>query len=178
MLTVRVANPADVPTLAGLIPLSARELSRDYYSPGQIESAVRYVFGVDTQLVRDRTYFVVEAEGLIVGCGGWSRRRTLYGGDQAKTEEDPLLDPAHEAARIRAFFVHPEWAGRGVGARLLETCLAAAAAAGFDRVELMATLPGGGFYAHFGFEEVERVDAVERDGVTVPFVRMARCLPA
>lgn len=172
MLHVRPATPTDEPALGVLIPLSVRALSRGEYSEAQIESALRHVFGVDTQLIADGTYFVAEEEGTLVGCGGWSRRRTLYGGDQMKQGEDPLLDPRTDAARIRAFYVHPGWARRGVGSALLEACFAAAREEGFRRLELRATLPGVPLYRALGFEVAERVEAVLPDGVTIPFVRM------
>jgi GNAT superfamily N-acetyltransferase len=110
----------------------------------------------------------------VVGCGGWSRRRTLYGGDQMKSGADPLLDPRTEAARIRAFFVHPDWARRGIGSGIMRACMDAARAAGFRRLELMATLPGEPLYRRFGFAVEERVETVLPDGVRVPFVRMVR----
>jgi GNAT superfamily N-acetyltransferase len=174
MITLRLATPDDLPALQALIPASVRALSQGYYTPEQIESAIRHVFGPDTQLIADGTYFAAEAEGTIAGCGGWSRRRTLYGGDQMKDAEDPLLDPATEAARIRAFFVHPDWARRGIASAIMEACRAAAAAAGFQRLELMATLPGEPLYRAFGFQVLERVEATLPDGVRVPFVRMDR----
>ncbi|HEV2146883.1 MAG TPA: GNAT family N-acetyltransferase [Longimicrobiaceae bacterium] len=174
MFQVRLATPADLPALRELIPASVRALSQAHYSAAQIESAVRYVFGPDTQLVADGTYYVAQAEGELVGCGGWSYRRTLYGGDQMKSDEDPRLDPATEAARIRAFFVHPAWARRGVGSAILEACFSAAREAGFRRLELMATLPGVPLYRRFGFEAAEAVETLLPDGVPVPFVRMVR----
>lgn len=173
-VTLRPATLNDLPALQALIPASVRALSQGYYTPEQIESAIRYVFGPDTQLIADGTYFAAEAEGTIVGCGGWSRRRTLYGGDQMKEAEDPLLDPATEAAKIRAFFVHPRWARRGIASMIMEACRAAAAEAGFTRLELMATLPGEPLYRAFGFEARERVETTLADGVRVPFVRMDR----
>lgn len=175
-IQVRAARAADLPALRELIPSSVRALSRGHYSEQQIESAIRYVFGPDTRLIEDGSYLVAEAGGELAGCGGWSRRRTLYGGDQMKTGEDDLLDPALEAARIRAFFVHPDWARRGVGSALLEACFRAAAAAGFRRLELMATLPGVPLYRAYGFEVVEASETVLPDGVPVPFLRMARDL--
>ena len=174
MLTVRLARPDDLPALHDLIPASVRALSRGDYSPVQVESAIRHVFGPDTQLITDGTYYVVEADGTVIGCGGWSRRRTLYGGDQMKSEADPLLDPATEPARIRAFFVHPDWARQGIASQIMNACVEAARAAGFSRLELMATLPGERLYQAFGFLTVERVDAVLPDGVSIPFVRMRR----
>ena len=153
MLTVRLARPDDLPALRELIPASVRALSQGYYTPAQIEGAIRHVFGTDTQLIADGTYYVAEAEGTVVGCGGWSRRRTLYGGDQMKAEADPLLDPATEAARIRAFFVHPDWARRGIASQIIDACVEAARDAGFQRLELMATLPGEPLYRAFGFTD-------------------------
>ena len=177
MFHIRLATPADLPALRELIPLSVRALSQAHYSEAQIESAIRYVFGPDTQLISDGTYFVVQTENTVVGCGGWSRRRTLYGGDQMKASEDPLLDPTTEAARIRAFFVHPAWARRGIGSAILEACFSAAREAGFQRLELMATLPGVPLYRAFGFEIAEPVETPLPDGVAVPFIRMVRSSP-
>jgi len=194
-MEIRLATPEDVPAIAALIPLSARELSRGFYTQEQTEAAIRHVFGPDTRLIADGTYFVAEEENAgtatpaathgaagtasvarsaVVGCGGWSRRRTLYGGDQMKSAEDPLLDPRVDAARIRAFFVHPDFARRGVGRRILEACLDAARAAGFRRVELASTLPGVPFYRVFGFEEREALEAPMPGGDGLPVVRMER----
>ena len=176
MISLRLAIPDDLPALRALIPLSVRALSRGCYTEVQIESAIRFIFGVDTQLIADGTYFVAEAENQIAGCGGWSRRRTLYGGDHRKEGEDAPLDPAAEPARIRAFFIHPEWARRGIGAHLLAVCVEAARAARFQRLELMATLPGEPLYIAFGFAVMERVEAALPDGVVIPFVRMGRAI--
>lgn len=173
---VRVATEADVPALRTLIPASVRGLSRGFYSEAEIESAIEHVFGVDSQLVADGTYFAADAEGTLVGCGGWSRRRTLYGGDQMKADEDPLLDPGRDPARIRAFFVHPGWARRGVGAAILKACVDAARDAGFHELELAATLPGVPLYAAFGFEARERTAAPLPDGTRLPIVRMTRSI--
>lgn len=170
---LRMAILDDVAALNALIHASVRELSRDVYSPQQIESALTYVFGVDTQLVRDGTYFVIEADnGEIAGCGGWSFRQTLFGGDQMKSDADPLLDPATEAARVRAFFVHPDFARRGVGSLLMRACFDAAYAAGFARLELMATLPGVPLYERRGFQASAPVWVTLPDDVPVPFVPM------
>lgn len=171
-LHVRVATTADVPELADLIARSARALGRGYYTESETESAIRYVFGVDSALIADRSYFVAEHDGVIAGCGGWSRRRTLYGGDQRPVGAQDLLDPIRDAARIRAFFVAPEAARRGVGRRLLNECVRAAAADGFHTLELMSTLPGVPFYAALGFVAVEQVTDVLPDGVALRFVRM------
>lgn len=178
-MQIRRATVGDVPTLNALIVRSARELSRGFYSAAETESAIRYVFGVDSSLVDDGTYLVVMDGGVVLGCGGWSRRRTLYGGDQRPVGAvDDLLDPAREAARIRAFFVAPEAARRRVGRRLLAACTDAARRAGFQSLELMATLPGVPFYAASGFVEVETVTDRLPDGTSLRFVRMTRPIEA
>lgn len=173
-MRVRIAAEEDLPAIRALIPRSVRGLSVGYYTPREVESSIRYVFGPDTQLIADGTYFVAESGGDVVGCGGWSARRTLYGGDQAKDADDPRLDPATEPARIRAFFVHPDHARRGIASAIYEACVAAAHAAGFRSLELMATLPGEPLYRTFGFQPVEQVESVLPDGVPIRFVRMAR----
>ena len=173
---IREATPEDLTALEVLIARSARELSREDYSSEQVEGALRGAFGVDTQLIRDHTYFVIEEEGGIVACGGWSYRRTLFGSDQ-RAERDPAeLDPAVDAARIRAFFVDPQHARKGLGTLLLETCEAAAARRGFARVELMATLPGVKLYAARGYEPVGRVSHEVAPGVAIEFVPMSKTL--
>lgn len=176
-LGLRLATMGDLPALVELIPRSARELSRGFYTEEQTEAAIRHIFGPDTRLISDGTYFVAEEVGLLAGCGGWSRRRTLYGGDQMKGVEDPFLDPRTDAARIRAFFVHPGFARRGVGRAILEACLDAARAAGFQRVELASTLPGVPFYLAFGFLEREAMEVPLPGGANLPVVRMERDLP-
>lgn len=169
-----MAVEADVPFLSALIPLSVRALSQTYYSAEQIESAIRYVFGVDSQLIRDGTYFVAEADAGMVGCGGWSRRATLFGGDQMNGAEDPLLDPSSEPARIRAFFVHPDYARRGIGSLIVRACIEAAQDAGFHSLALVATLPGEPLYRTFGFLSQENFEATLPDGVRLPLVQMIR----
>lgn len=171
---VRVATMADVPALQELIGLSVRGLSGGFYTAVQIDAAMRDVFGVDTQLIADGTYYVVDGSTGPAAAGGWSARRTLFGGDQMKQADDPMLDPAADAARIRAFFVHPDWARRGLARQLYTACERAASAAGFRRFELMATLPGEPLYAALGFAGVERIALTLADGVAVPFVRMTR----
>ena len=175
-MRIRLATAEDLPALKTLIPLSARALSRGYYSAEQTEGAIRHVFGPDSQLIADGTYFAAEEDGGLAGCGGWSRRRTLFGGDQMKSAVDPLLDPATEAARIRAFFVHPAFARRGVGSAILGACMDAARAAGFRRMELASTLPGVPLYEAFGFEKREPIDVPLPDGVVLPVIRMERAL--
>lgn len=175
-LITRLATFADIPILNEMIAASVRALSINYYTPAQIESAIKYVFGVDTQLVIDGTYYVAEIDTELAGCGGWSKRNTLYGGDQHKEIEDPLLDPVTDAARIRAFFVHPDFARRGVGRYLIEVCENAAKANGFTRIEMGATLPGVPLYAAVGYEAIERIDTTLPDGEVLGIVRMGKTL--
>lgn len=167
----------DVAGLNALIANSARALSAGFYTPQQTEALITHVFGVDTQLIADGTYYVVEEAAAMEGpaaAGGWSARRTLYGGDQAKAGEDSRLDPATDAARIRAFFVHPRMARRGLGRQLYAECERAAGAAGFKRFELMATLPGVPLYVAVGFTVVEHVAAALPGDVIVPLVKMEK----
>ena len=175
-ISIRVAVLNDVPALKQLIPLSARVLSKGFYTPRQAESAIKYIFGVDTQLVEDKTYYVAEAEGQIVGCGGWSKRKTMFGGDQMKAEVDPLLDPREDAGRIRAFFIHPNWARKGIGRRIIQACEEAAKADGFTRMELVATMPGEPLYAAMGDEITKRFDQPLPDKVAVPLAHMKKQL--
>lgn len=172
----RPATAADVPALEALIPLSVHALQGACYSAAQRAAALGPVFGVDRELVRDGTCLVVEEAGRIIGCGAWSRRRSLFGGDAGRAAEDAPLDPAREPARIRAFFVHPGWARRGVGRSLLAACETAAVATGFRRAELVATLAGEPLYAAGGYAVVERFEIPLRDGLTLPVVRMAKGL--
>jgi len=154
---IRVARAEDVGAISKLIVSSARGLSQNDYTDEQIEAAVSSIFGVDSELIDDETYFVAEARGELIGCGGWSRRRTLFGGDQAASREPGLLDPTQDAAKIRAFFVHPKWARRGVGRAILERCEEEAQRARFCALELMSTLPGLGFYRKMGYEASEPI---------------------
>jgi len=171
-VTLRPATPGDTAALTALIERSGLAL-RDGYTPDQAAALVRHVFGVDSQLIADGTYYAVEADGEIVACGGWSMRGTLFGGDRTKDGPDPLLDPATDAARIRAFFVAPERARQGLGRRLMEHCTDEARRAGFRRMELVATLPGEPLYRASGFASVERFE-LDLPGVRVPVVRMER----
>lgn len=163
-----------MPTLEQLIPLSSRSLQAPHYSAAQIEAALGPIFAVDRQLIRDGTFFVVEHNGSIVGCGGWSKRKSLYGGDSARMTEDTLLDPQHDAARIRAFFVHPEWARRGIGQSLLKACEDAILSARFLKADLVATLAGEPLYTAFGYSVVERYEIPMAHGLKLPVVRMTK----
>ncbi|MCI0537498.1 MAG: GNAT family N-acetyltransferase [Verrucomicrobiales bacterium] len=173
---LRLACEADVPTLEALIPLSVRSLQAPYYSQAQMEAALGPVFGVDRQLIRDGTYFVAERDGTIAGCGGWSRRCSLYGGDAGRGGEDALLDPELDAARVRAFFVHPQWARRGIGRSIMAACERAIAEAGFRKVDIVATLAGEPLYASFGYAVVERYEIPLAGGLSLPAVRMTKRL--
>ena len=176
MTALRRATLDDVPALQALITRSGLELSAPFYTPEQAEALTRHVFGVDTQLIEDGTYFLIEVGGELAACGGWSQRRTLYGGDQMKDGPDPLLDPATDAARIRAFFVAPHMARRGLGRQLVDVCLQEARAHGFTTIELGATLPGEPLYRASGFRAFERTEVVLPGEVSVPLVRMGRDL--
>lgn len=174
---LRRATLDDRPAIAELIAVSARGLGRGDYTDRQIESAIETgVFGVDTDLIRDGTYFVVEAEGRLIGCGGWSRRKTLFGGDRFARREAEELDPRSDPAKIRAFFVHPEWSRRGIGRRILERCEREAGAHGFRSLEMMATLPGVRLYRALGYVEDERVEYEMDDGVRIEIVPMRKSL--
>src|SRR5207253_3790861 len=166
---------ADVPALEKLISESVRGLSRGDYTEAQVEAALGTAFGVDTDLIRDETYFVLEAEGEgIVAAGGWSRRKTLFGGDGQSGRQSELLDPYRESARIRAFFVRPDWARRGIGRALLQKCEEEARTFGFKSAELLATLPGLRLYREFGYVGETPAEYPLRDGVAILFVPMKK----
>jgi len=173
---VRHATDADIPILRNLIDLSVRGLQHGDYTQAEIDRALATVYGVDTQLIADRTYFVVEtvSDHSIVGCGGWSRRRTLFGGDQYQGRADDALDPARDAAKIRAFFVHPDWARRGIGSLILDACETAAISSGFKKLEMGATLTGVPFYRVRGYSEAEHVSVPLADGESLAIVRMEK----
>ena len=173
---LRPATPGDVPGIRVLIDASVRGLGVGYYSDAEIEESLVSVFGVDSQLLADGTYFVIDCAGDIAAAGGWSKRTTLYGGDQTKDTEDALLDPAVDAARIRAFYVSPKWARRGLARRLYQACESAAVAAGFSRFQLGATLSGVPLYEALGFRALERADYPMRFGLTLGIVRMERAI--
>lgn len=173
---LRLATVADIPAIRALIDASVRGLGVGYYSDAEIEESLVTVFGVDSQLLADGTYFVIDCAGEIAASGGWSRRTTLYGGDQAKATDDAPLDPAVDAARIRAFYVSPTWARRGFARRLYAACESAAVAAGFHRFQLGATLSGVPLYEALGFRARERADCPMRFGLTLGIVRMERAI--
>jgi GNAT superfamily N-acetyltransferase len=173
-LTCRLARREDLDALRTLMDAAISELQKPFLDARQIESS-RTTMGLDTQLVDDGTYFVVEADGSLAGCGGWSRRATLYGGDHSPGRSAALLDPARDAARIRAMYTHPRYARMGVGRLILLRCEEAARAEGFTALELMASLAGEPLYRACGFEPRERV-ADDRGGAAVPLVRMSKRL--
>jgi GNAT superfamily N-acetyltransferase len=177
---IRPAVPADVPVLRQLIDASVRELQAQDYTSAQMEGALQTVFGVDSQLIADGTYLVAEAllaedaRAVIAGCGGWSKRKTLYGGDKWTGREDSLLDPLHDAAKIRAFFIHPAWARRGVGTLILEACEVAARSAGFTRYEMGATLTGAKLFGVKGYVPVRRIEIPLVNGESLPVIHMEK----
>ena len=227
---LRPATPEDIPHLRQIINASVRALQAADYTPAQLAGALHSVYGVDTQLIADGTYFAVEATqpsgepvgaGVparrrravpvnratarfilrtgsagskgssqpanahpgattppLIACGGWSKRHTLFGGDQFALRQDSLLDPAHDAAKIRAFFVHPQWARRGIGTLLLAACERAARAAGFTRLEMGSTLTGVAFYRAQGYAALENLQAPLSSGEMLPIVRMAKEIKA
>jgi GNAT superfamily N-acetyltransferase len=159
-----------------LIADSARQLSREHYDATQIEAAIVTVFGVDTDLIEDGTYFVAEESGTLVGCGGWSKRKTLFGGDQFSARDAGYLDPHSEPAKIRAFFIHPDHARKGIARAILSRCESEARAEGFRALELMATLPGIEFYKSRGFRETGNFDLDLLEGVKLELVPMRKQL--
>jgi GNAT superfamily N-acetyltransferase len=186
---LRLAVPADIPVLRELIDASVRGLQAQDYTPAQIDGALSTVFGVDSQLISDGTYIVAEAslEGMerasegtaqsapvIVGCGGWSKRKTLYGSDHWTGREDALLDPLHDAAKIRAFFIHPDWARQGVGSLILQACEDAARAAGFTRYEMGATLTGAKLFGAKGYVAVRPISIPLVNGESLPVIHMEK----
>lgn len=172
--SIRKATLADSSILEQLIAESARGLGHQDYTDTQIEAALGTAWGIDTQLIRDGTYFVVEAEEEIVACGGWSKRRTLFGGDEQAGRQSEILDPRRDPARIRAFFVRPGWARRGIGRALLEKCEAEACTGGFRSAELVATIPGQRFYSACGYVGDNRIKYPLGDGISIEFVPMRK----
>jgi len=173
-LTSRLAGLDDIPALQAVMAAAIGELQKGFLTPEQIESS-RMIMGLDSQLVADGTYFIIECDGQIAGCGGWSRRATLYGGDHTPGREPALLDPATDAARVRAMYTHPGFARRGVGRLILELCEAAARAEGFKRLELMGTMSGKPLYESYGFAPIEDI-VDDRGGAPVPLTRMGKAI--
>ncbi|MCU1242066.1 MAG: Acetyltransferase, family [Candidatus Acidoferrum typicum] len=180
-LRIRPAFVEDLPVLRALIDASVRRLQAQDYTPAQMEGALSTVFGVDTQLIADRTYLVVEycpaqseEPPIITACGGWSKRKTLYGADQWTDRHDDLLDPSLDAAKIRAFFIHPDWARRGIGTLLLNTCETAAKAAGFSRFEMGATLTGAKLFSARGYLSIKKLHVPLCNGESLPIIHMEK----
>jgi predicted N-acetyltransferase YhbS len=174
-ITYRPAATTDIPALESLIPLSVRRLQASYYTAGQMEAALWTVFGVDSQLIRDGTFFVAEADGRIVACGGWSKRKTSYGGDTAKAAgEDTIRDPKTEPAMIRAFFVHPDYARKGIGRHFVKLCEEAIIAAGFKSIDIVATLAGEPLYGACGYKVSERCNLSLPNGEPLAVVKMGK----
>jgi GNAT superfamily N-acetyltransferase len=186
---LRLAMDTDIPVLRALIDASVRGLQAQDYTPAQIEGALQTVFGVDSQLIADGTYIVAEAksggiesadqkflkaEPIIVGCGGWSKRKTLYGGDRWTGRKDDLLDPLRDAAKIRAFFIHPDWARKGIGGMILEACEEAARASGFTRYEMGATLTGAKLFGVKGYVALKPISIPLMNGEVLPVLHMEK----
>jgi len=174
-LSLRLARLEDVPVLSSLMTAAIRDLLADFLPPEGVAASFE-VMGLDTQLILDGTYFVVEEEGAIAGCGGWSRRATLFGGDHSTGRDAALLDPSVDAARVRAMYTHPDHTRKGVGRLVLQACEAAAAAEGFARVEMAATLGGVPLYRACGYEDIEPFTALTSSGYEVPLMRMGKAL--
>jgi GNAT superfamily N-acetyltransferase len=176
MFTHRLATEDDLPAIRALMDVAIAEHLKAYLDPAQVELS-KSIMGLDTQLIADRTYFLVEEEGRLAGCGGWSRRATLYGGDHSTAQRnEALLDIAKDAARVRAMYTHPDFARRGVGRLILQICENAARDAGFRSVELMATMSGEPLYRACGYTDIQRIVAASKGGVNVPGVRMGKAL--
>ncbi len=189
-IRLRLAVPEDVPLLRELIEASVRGLQTEDYTAAQIAGALQTVFGVDSRLITDGTYIVAEAPSsaeqnaqdanarakwAIVGCGGWSKRKTLFGSDHWTAREDALLDPQRDAAKIRAFFIHPAWARQGVGSLILQACEEAARAAGFTRYEMGATLTGAKLFKAKGYVPVRPISIPLNNGEMLPVIHMEKC---
>ncbi|MEV4347392.1 GNAT family N-acetyltransferase [Actinoplanes sp. NPDC049596] len=173
-LTSRVAGMDDLEALRPLIAAAISVNQKEFLTPEQVASS-NAIMGLDTQLIDDKTYFVVLEDGEIAGCGGWSRRATLYGGDHSAGRDAGLLDPAKDPAKVRAMYTHPDHTRRGVGRLILSLCEQAAAAEGFTTLELMGTLSGQPLYESYGFTVVERLEDA-RGGAPVPLVRMRKAI--
>lgn len=173
-LTSRLATRDDIPALMPLMRASIDELQKGFLGDAQIRAS-HAIMGVDTTLIDDGTYFVIECDGRLAGCGGWGRRATLYGHDRSQGREDAMLDPARDPARVRAMYTHPDFKRRGVARLILTLCEEAAAAEGFTRLELMATLAGVQLYAACGYEAIEEIEDTSGE-VPVPLIRMGKAV--
>ncbi|KTD09046.1 GNAT family acetyltransferase [Legionella gratiana] len=171
---IRLAHSDDIIQLNQLIEHSARILSNKNYTAQEIEGAIHAIFGVDKELINDQTYYVIEKEGVLVACGGWSKRKTLFGGDQCKAREEGFLDPKKDYAKIRAFFVHPDHARQGLGKKLLEYCEQQALIYGFTKFEMMATLPGAKLYQVCGYQIIEPKYFVLPEGHVFKMLKMTK----
>jgi len=174
-LSLRLATPEDMPVLSALMDRAIGELLQAFLPPEGVKASFE-IMGLDTQLIADGTYFVVEDAGEIAGCGGWSRRATLFGGDHSAGRDAALLDPKIDAARVRAMYTHPDHTRKGVGRVVLDACEAAARAEGFTRVEMAATMGGVPLYRACGYQEIEPFEAVTSTGYRVPLIRMGKGL--
>jgi GNAT superfamily N-acetyltransferase len=174
-LQIRLAEAADIPVLHELMNAAIGQLQSAFLSPEAVAASFS-VMGLDSQLIADGAYFLVEFQGRVAGCGGWSRRATLFGGDHSAGRDAALLDPAKDPARVRAMYTHPDFTRRGIGRAILNACGAAAAGEGFRACELAATLAGEPLYRSAGYEELERFTAMTASGVAVPLIRMGKSL--
>ena len=174
-LTIRPAVSGDIPALKAVMDRAIKELLPAFLPPAEV-LASQEVMGLDTQLIEDGTYYVVEADGAIAGCGGWSRRATLFGGDHSAGRDAALVDPATDPARVRAMYTSPDFTRRGVGRLILATCEAKAKAEGFSRCEMAATMAGEPLYAACGYHRIEPFEALTSNGVKVPLVRMGKAI--
>ncbi|MEE9380496.1 MAG: GNAT family N-acetyltransferase [Hyphomonadaceae bacterium] len=174
-LTIRLATEADIPAMHALMDVAIAELLKPFLGAAEVKASFE-IMGIDTQLIRDQTYFAVEESGVIVGCGGWSRRATLYGGDHTNGRDAALLDPATDAARVRAMYTHPNHTRRGIGRLVLETCEDAARKESFTRVQLAATMAGVPLYRACGYESIEEIMSQTSTGVDVPLIRMGKAV--
>jgi len=172
---LRLATRADIPAIEPLMASSIRELMRGLLRDDQVEASFA-IMGLDTQLIDDGTYFAIDDEGRIAGCGGWSRRATLFGGNHTAGRSDALLDPARDPARVRAMYTHPDYARRGIGRAILAACESAAQAEGFRNLELAATMAGVPLYRACGYAPIEAFEQATPSGVAVPLVRMGKAI--
>lgn len=175
VLSLRLATPEDMPVLSALMDRAIGELLQAFLPPEGVKASFE-IMGLDTQLIADGTYFVVEDAGEIAGCGGWSRRATLFGGDHSAGRDAAMLDPKVDAARVRAMYTHPDHTRKGVGRIVLDACEAAARAEGFERVEMAATMGGVPLYRACGYHDIEPFEAVTSTGYRVPLIRMGKAL--